>query len=70
MKNAPILAIGGVDTEENEHCEVCPLSVYSSSARCPWVKDMNLQTGDSVAFNLADEPRDEPQITRIVKLAA
>ena len=28
LKIAPILAIGGVDTEENEHCEVCPLSVY------------------------------------------
>ena len=30
MKNAPTLAIGGVDTEEDEHCEVCPLSVYRS----------------------------------------
>ena len=27
LKNAPTLAIGGVDTEENEQCEVCPLSV-------------------------------------------
>ena len=27
LKNALILAIGGVDTEESEHCEVCPLSV-------------------------------------------
>ena len=26
-KNEPTLAIGGVDTEENEQCEVCPLSV-------------------------------------------
>ena len=32
-KSAPTLAIGGVDTEENEHCEVCPLSVYRSP-RC------------------------------------
>ena len=23
-KNAPTLAIGGVDTEENEHCKVLP----------------------------------------------
>ena len=30
LKNASTLAIGGVDTEENEHCEVCPLSVYRS----------------------------------------
>ena len=30
LKNAPTLAIGGVDTEENEHSEVCPLSVYRS----------------------------------------
>ena len=30
LKNAPTLAIGGVDTEENEHCKVCPLSVYRS----------------------------------------
>ena len=33
LKNAPTLAIGGVDTEENEHCKVCPLSVYRSP-RC------------------------------------
>ena len=30
LKNAPTLAIGGVDAEENEHCKVCPLSVYRS----------------------------------------
>ena len=30
LKNAPTLAIGGVDTEENEDYEVCPLSVYRS----------------------------------------
>ena len=30
VKNEPTLAIRGVDTEENEHCEVCPLSVYRS----------------------------------------
>ena len=30
LKNEPTLAIGGVDTEENEHCKVCPLSVYRS----------------------------------------
>ena len=30
LKNAPTLAIGGVDTDENEHSEVCPLSVYRS----------------------------------------
>ena len=30
LKNAPTLAIGGVDTEENENCKVCPLSVYRS----------------------------------------
>ena len=30
LKNALTLAIGGVDTEENEHCKVCPLSVYRS----------------------------------------
>ena len=30
LKNMSILAIGGVDTEESEHCEVCPLSVYRS----------------------------------------
>ena len=30
LKNETTLAIGGVDTEENEHCEVCPLSVYRS----------------------------------------
>ena len=24
LKNAPTLAIGGVDTEENEHCKVLP----------------------------------------------
>ena len=30
LKNAPTLASGGVDTEENEHFEVCPLSVYGS----------------------------------------
>ena len=29
-KNEPTLAIRGVDTAENEHCEVCPLSVYRS----------------------------------------
>ena len=38
LKNAPSFAIGGVDTEENEHCEVCPLSVspdpQSMDARC------------------------------------
>ena len=34
-KNEPILAIGGVDTEENEHFEVCPLSVYRSPR---WVR--------------------------------
>ena len=33
LKNAPTVAIGGVDTQENEHCEVCPLSVYRSP-RC------------------------------------
>ena len=33
LKNAPTLAIGGVHTEENEHCKVCPLSVYRSP-RC------------------------------------
>ena len=29
-KIEPTLAIGGADTEENEHSEVCPLSVYRS----------------------------------------
>ena len=29
-KDEPALAIGGVDTEESEHSEVCPLSVYRS----------------------------------------
>jgi cold shock CspA family protein len=37
--------------------------------RCPWLKDMNLQTGESVAFNLDDQSPSEPQITRIVRLA-
>ena len=27
------LAYGGVDTEENEHCEICPLSVYRSFSK-------------------------------------
>ena len=35
LKNAPTLAIRGVDTEENEHCEVCPLSVYRSPRFLP-----------------------------------
>ena len=26
----PTVAYGGVDTEENEHCEVCLFSVYRS----------------------------------------
>ena len=30
LKNAHTLAIGGVDTAENEPCKVCPLSVYRS----------------------------------------
>ena len=30
MKNAPTLAIGGLDTAENEPSKVCPLSVYRS----------------------------------------
>ena len=30
LKNASTLAIGGVDTDENEHCKVCPLSVHRS----------------------------------------
>ena len=30
LKNAPTLAIGGVDTAEKEHCEACPLCVYRS----------------------------------------
>ena len=33
-KNETTFAIGGVDTEANEHCEVCALSVYRSP-RCP-----------------------------------
>ena len=33
LKNEPTLAIGGVDPEQNEHCEVLPLSVYRSP-RC------------------------------------
>ena len=38
LKNAPTLAIGGVDTEENEHCKVLPAlrvqipQVYSGTA--------------------------------------
>ena len=30
VKNAPTLAIGGLDTDENEPSKVCPLSVYRS----------------------------------------
>ena len=30
LKNAPALAIGGLDTVENEPSKVCPLSVYRS----------------------------------------
>ena len=30
LKIAATLAIEGVDTEENEHGKVCPLSVYRS----------------------------------------
>ena len=30
LKNGTTLAIRGVDTEENEHSEVCPLSAYRS----------------------------------------
>ena len=35
LKNEPTLAIGGVDTEENEHSEICPLSVYRSPRSHP-----------------------------------
>ena len=28
LENETTLAIGGIDTEEDEHCEVCTLSVY------------------------------------------
>ena len=37
LKNAPTLAIGGVDREENEHCKVCPLSVYIGFEELDWL---------------------------------
>merc|ERR1719198_2752625 len=36
---------------------------------CPWIREMELQTGENVMFNLADEPKDEPQISHIIFLA-
>ena len=45
LNNVPTLAIGGVDTEENEHCEVCPLSVYRSP-RCG-MSSLRCDNGDN-----------------------
>ena len=59
LKNETTLAIGGVDTEENEHSKVCSLSVYRSP-RCvefiqgSRIKDLNVSNSNLTAqlFNM------------------
>jgi cold shock CspA family protein len=41
--------------------------VFLHLSKCPWVKEMDLQEGEPVLFNLAAEPKDEPQVKRIVR---
>jgi cold shock CspA family protein len=35
---------------------------------CPWAQDMNLQVGDMVQFNVIEDEKGNPQVTRVTKV--
>jgi hypothetical protein len=63
----PNSGVGFVSDEKVTQTYGKDASLYATI--CPWVQEMDLQEGDSVLFNLADEPQDEPQITHIIRIA-
>ena len=75
LKNAPTLAIVAVHTEENEHCEVCPLSVYRSPRFCKIdrkylnaavVHHWNLHSPDRNMHLIIEKSKSGPLVSKVL----
>lgn len=61
----PVTGYGFIECEE-----IGSKDAFLHIQRCPWVKTMNLQAGEAVLFNVAEQPKDEPQVKRIIRVPA